>query len=209
VTEAPSSIFEKNYRDYLTQIAGIDFHSVEGKLGIRTEGTCALIPLFDKTYRVSGDGIVDSIGRQASYDACVILCKYLLLCPDASPQENEWVSYRNFKDAGPLTTYFLNDVELPLARHFSGRPKDLEVAGATLGGRKPGMDLSYEVSLEFDALPRVPLLMVHNDADDEFPAQCSVLFEKRAGHYLDAECLAMVGRLLFVSLKGADVRCRA
>jgi hypothetical protein len=43
--------------------------------------------------------------------------------------------------------------------------------------------------------------MLYNDTDDEFAAKCSVLFERRAEAYLDAECLAMVGRLLFTSLK--------
>jgi len=43
--------------------------------------------------------------------------------------------------------------------------------------------------------------MLYNDADDEFPPACSVLFERRAQRYLDPECLAMVGALLFTSLK--------
>jgi hypothetical protein len=40
-----------------------------------------------------------------------------------------------------------------------------------------------------------------NDKDDEFPAQCSVLFEKRAENYLDMECLAMLGMLFCEYLK--------
>ena len=37
--------------------------------------------------------------------------------------------------------------------------------------------------------------MLFNDKDDEFPAQCSVLFEKRLESLLDMECVAMVGML--------------
>jgi hypothetical protein len=43
--------------------------------------------------------------------------------------------------------------------------------------------------------------LLFNDADEEFPARCTVLFEKRAEHYLDMECLAMVGMRLFEYLK--------
>jgi hypothetical protein len=43
--------------------------------------------------------------------------------------------------------------------------------------------------------------MLFNDADMEFAAQCMVLFERRAEKYLDMECLAMVGMLLFEYLK--------
>jgi len=48
---------------------------------------------------------------------------------------------------------------------------------------------------------KVRVLMLFNDADDEFAAQCAVLFERRAEKYLDMECLAMVGMLLFEYLK--------
>ena len=53
----------------------------------------------------------------------------------------------------------------------------------------------------YPALPKVPMLLLFNDKDDEFPAQCSVLFEKRAKKFLDMECLAMVGMHFFEYLK--------
>jgi len=45
-------------------------------------------------------------------------------------------------------------------------------------------------------LPKVPVLLLFDDADEEFPAQCKVLFERRAKNYLDPECLAILGMLL-------------
>ena len=48
-----------------------------------------------------------------------------------------------------------------------------------------------------------PLLLLFNDKDEEFPAQCTVLFEKRTETYLDMECVAMVGMLFFDYLKTA------
>jgi hypothetical protein len=55
--------------------------------------------------------------------------------------------------------------------------------------------------MQFTALPKIPVLMLFNDADEEFHAQCAVLFERRAENYLDMECLAMVGMLRFEYLK--------
>jgi hypothetical protein len=40
------------------------------------------------------------------------------------------------------------------------------------------------------------MLLLFNDADEEFPADCKVLFEKRAESYLDMECVAIIGMLL-------------
>ena len=99
--------------------------------------------------------------------------------------------------------YFAHDVEQAIATRFSERLGELVEAGKALGGRHPDMELSYELSLQFDPLPRVPLLMLFNDKDAEFAAKCSVLFERRAEKYLDAECLSMLGRLLFTSLTKA------
>lgn len=198
-----SSVFEQTYKDYLEQITKIDLRSIQEKLGVRVEGNATIIPLFGRPTRVSARGIIDQSGQRPSFDICVILCKYLLLCPDSIPKEIEWTAYRDFKDTGPLTAYFANDVERSIAARFSGRMRELETAGKALGGCPPDMELSNDLSMRFEALPRVPLLMLYNDVDEEFPAQCSVLFERRAETYLDAECLAMVGRLLFTKLETA------
>ena len=111
------------------------------------------------------------------------------------------MSFKDFKDAGPLVRAFYNTVTHPIAETFSGRLAELENAGAKIGGYAPVDTLSYDFSMRFDALPRVSLLLLFNDKDDEFPAQGSVLFEKRAEKFLDMECLAMVGMLFFEFLK--------
>jgi hypothetical protein len=102
-----------------------------------------------------------------------------------------------------LTVYFANDVERAISGYFSGRLNDMEQACKTLGGYPPDIEVTYDLSMQFDALPQVPVILLFNDADDEFPAKSSVLFERRAEDYLDPECLAMVGRLLFTCLKKA------
>ena len=198
-----ASIFEKTYKDYITQVAGIDLKSIEQKLGVKIDGNDVTIPLFGKPHKVSKSGITDPSGKRPSLDICVILCKYLLLCPDVYPKEKELVSFRGFKDSGPLTSYFANDVERAIATYFAGRLDDLKEASKTLAGHPPDIEVAYDLPMQFDALPQVPVILLFNDADEEFPAKSSVLFERRVEHYLDSECLAMVGRCLFTFLKKA------
>ena len=50
--------------------------------------------------------------------------------------------------------------------------------------------------MEIDALPRLSLLLLFNDADEEFAANGTVLFQKHAEHYLDPESLAMTSAFL-------------
>ncbi len=94
-------------------------------------------------------------------------------------------------------------MERPITGVFGGRLSVLEGAARAAGGYPPAEALPYHLAVRFDALPRVPLLLLFNDADEEFPADCRVLFEQRAEHFLDAESLAMLARLLARELKTA------
>ena len=123
------------------------------------------------------------------------------MCPDHDPVENDWVSFKDFKDSAPFSGAFVNYTEAALAKYFSGHLKDLETACRGIHGHSPVATFSYDLCMQFKALPKIPVLMLFNDADKEFAAQCMVLFERRAEKYLDMECLAMVGMLLFEYLK--------
>ncbi len=189
-------IFEETTKNYLAQLAGIDFLSRTKTLGIAIQDGEALIPFLGKTYRVSPKGVFDPSGQEPTHAVSVVLCRYLLLCPDTNPVGEEWVSYKDFKDAGPFVGGFVNNTEKALVRYFSGRMEDLKLAGHKLGGRPSDLELSYQVILQFDVLLRIPLLLLFNDEDEEFPAQCSLLFQKKAERYLDMECLAILGWFL-------------
>jgi Domain of unknown function (DUF3786) len=189
-------VFEKTFKEYLEQIASMNFELSEDIIGIKVKKDKITIPFFEKPYLVSDKGIIDPSGRQPLFRECVVLCKYLLLCPDAAQQEEGWVAYRDFKDAGPLTVFFANSVEKPLGAHFSGRLAELEKSSKTLEGFAPDLRLTYDLCVQFNALPRVPILLLFNDADDEFPAHCSILFKQGSDNFLDAESLAILGGIL-------------
>jgi hypothetical protein len=192
------SVFEQTYDHYLARISQVDLGLLKERLGVMVDGKEIVVPLFGRPYRVSDRGILDPSDKRPPLDICVILCKYILTCPDESHVGLDWVTYKDFKDSGPLTTYFSHDVEHDLAAAFSGRVGLMALAGERLGGYSPELNLAYDLSVQFDALPRVPVIVLFNDADDEFPAKCTVLFQRRAERYLDAESLAMLGRNLFL-----------
>ena len=201
--QTEETVFEKTYQKYLEQLREVSFESIAPKLGAKIEGNRIKIPLFINEYALSVEGIADPSGKKPAHDICVILCKYILLCPHTPPKEHEWVSFRNFKDSGPLISYFTNDVERAIGTYFSGRLNDLKKASDILGGYPADLEVKYDLAVQFDALPEIPVIMLYNDVDEEFSAKCSVLFESRAEKYLDAECIAMIGWQLFSHLKKA------
>lgn len=193
---AKSSVFMETYQNYLHQIAKIDMDSRSEKLGGTVEGDQMILSFFGQPYRISGQGIKDPSGKQPAIGISVVICKYLLLCPEIPSLDTEWVSYRDFKDAAPLVGSFVNNTEQAIAQDFSGRLDELAAACEKLGSWNPGLDLSFQLIRKLYPLPKVPVLLLFDDVDEEFPAQCKVLFERRAEHYLDPECLAILGTLL-------------
>ena len=195
------SVFKETYQNYLDQIGKIDLDSRAEKLGGRIIKDEMVLSFFGQPYRISSRGIIDPSGKQPPMGISVVLCKYLLLCPAILSLDKEWVSYRDFKDSAPLVHSFVNHTERPIARNFSNRLEDLAVACEKLGGKDPDLALNYQLIMKLYPLPKVPVLLLFDDIDEEFPAQCKVLFERRAEQYLDPECLAIMGTLLNNFLK--------
>ena len=195
------SVFKETYQNYLDQIGKIDLDSRAEKLGGRIIKDEMILSFFGQPYRISSRGIIDPSGKQPPMGISVVLCKYLLLCPAILSLDKEWVSYRDFKNSAPLVHSFVNHTERPIARNFSNRLEDLAAACEKLGGKDPDLALNYQLIMKLYPLPKVPVLLLFDDIDEEFPAQCKVLFERRAEQYLDPECLAIMGTLLNNFLK--------
>ena len=198
-------VFEKNYEYYLEEIAKVDFSAVKDTLGGRMDGDRMVVPFFGGEYRVSRDGIADEAGQRPRYVVCVVLAKYILRCPVAAPAGNGWVSFKDFKTTSHFTNvnYFVSDTEQSIVKGFGGRLSELAEACRQTGGVLNEAGMPYDLSVRFEALPRVSLLLLFNDRDDEFPAGCTVLFNRHAEFYLDPESLAMTGGLLSRRLNNA------
>ena len=160
---AKSSVFMETYQNYLHKIAKIDMDSRSEKLGGHIEGNQMIISFFGQPYKISGRGIKDPSGKQPAIGISVVLCKYLLLCPEIPSLDKEWVSYRDFKDAAPLAGSFANNTERTIAQNFSGRLGQLDAACENLAGWNPGLDFSYQIIIKLYPLPKVPVLLLFDD----------------------------------------------
>ncbi len=198
-----SEIFEENYREYCAQIANLNLASLTEKLGLEQAGDQMIIPFFNHDYFVSPKGIVDASGARPNYMVCVILAKYLLLCPESVHYDTDWASLKDFKRTSAFLNlnYFISDTVKPIVKGFAGRLDALANACEQWGGLPYEIEIGYDLAMRFDALPRIALLLLFNDSDAEFPAECSVLFQKQAEYYLDPESLVMTSAFLAKSLQ--------
>jgi hypothetical protein len=190
-----AKIFDKTREDYLAQIGGIDLLSRADVLGATSDDGTLIIPIYGMPHRISKEGVFNSSGEKANFAVSVVLCCYILQCPEAAPALGDWVTYREFRDSAPLTSYFASNTNKIIETTFAGQLSKLENACKNIGGRIVGTP-SFDFAATFDFLPRISVYFRFNDRDEEFPAQSSILFRRSAEDYLDMECLAIGGTYL-------------
>ena len=195
-SEQKASVFEQIYQDYLRQLRQVDLQRIANRIGAEMEGDSILVPLFGQLYKISSGGIVGPSGKELIHSVKVGLCQYFLHMPVGEVDGQDWVSYKDFKDASPFVGRFQSNTEKAIAKNFAGRLEALRRACLQLGGKDPGLDWGYQLSMKFDPLPQVPILLLFNNTDEEFSAQCLLLFERRAEKYLDMESMAILAWLL-------------
>jgi len=190
-----AKVFDTTLEDYLTQVGGIDLLSRADALGATVDDGALIIPFYGTPLRVSEEGVFNASGERANFAVSVVVCRYVLQCPGTTPAVGEWVTYREFKDAAPLTGYFTTNTNKIIETTFACDLSVLETACQSAGGRFVDAS-SFDLAATFDFLPRIAVYFRFNDRDDEFPAQSSILFRQSAEKYLDMECLAIGGTFL-------------
>ena len=118
--------------------------------------------------------------------AAELIILHYLLGADGSPLRGRWISYRDLPGARYHEAAFVADVERPLSLGLAGRLAELR------GWRERnarGVELPGDEAFAWEALPRVPLLVIFNEADEEFPASARMLFDASAPSYLPTEDL--------------------
>ncbi len=191
-----SHIFAETCQWYLGELAKIDLACRADLIGVMFENGALRVPFYDREYLVSGEGITENSGREISPAVRVVLCKYIMTCPAELPVlSDSLITYREFKDAGPLISYFTTNTNKIIETTFAGRLNALRERSVTLGGEIQTSQ-TYDFSVQFHALPRIPVVLNFNDRDDLFPANASILYRASAECFLDMECLAITGTLL-------------
>lgn len=193
-----ASVFKINYEEYTARLSAVNLTAIEKSLGLISDSGKWILPFFNKRYSVSQTGFSDETGTNPNYGTAVVLFKYILLCPDEPHFDPEWASFKDFKKISHFTNvnFFKSDTEKVIEKAFTGKTEKLRKACSMLDGVHYEMEISYDLSMKFDAFPRISLLLLFNDGDDDFPAKCTVLFQKHAEYYLDPESLAITSSWL-------------
>lgn len=115
---------------------------------------------------------------------------YLIGAQDI-PLAHEWVNEKQFPQ-GPL--FFRGPHQMPVKNMEKSFGQDLDGFSKSClacGGREvEGGDLAYELPM----FPRIPVRAILWQADDEFPARVSFLFDQTANRHLRLDALWAVAK---------------
>jgi hypothetical protein len=155
-------------------------------------------PFFAEAYTVkfpTGE-VLRADGSQAGDREALIILHYLIR-GDGTPVRMEWVAYRDLPGARYHEPAFVAEVERPLSLGLAGR---LEALLAWAGDHARILELAGDLAFAWEVLPRVPLLVIFNERDEEFPASARVLFDISAANYLPTEDLSILAEIAAVRL---------
>jgi len=125
----------------------------------------------------------------------------------AQPLANQWVPYRELKDGLFYTKTFSETVEDRLCRRFCEDIESLQLACEALGGREVDQG---DLGMVLKTFPRLPLLIIIWQGDEEFEPNARVLFDASATSYFNAFELRMLcgeiaSRLIRIADSGLEI----
>ena len=186
-----SKIFNEAYPELLSRVKSMDLSQKLNILGIQKQGPLFIFDFFNQQLVFDGDDFFDAKGADLNPAVKVVLCTYILMSPEnVLKSDGKLVTFREFSDAGPLFSRFTENTAKIIQTSFSNqvealRQKCLKFGGTILTNQ------SYDISIRFRALPKIPIILNFNDADELMPANAGFLYHDTAATYLDLQCLTI------------------
>jgi hypothetical protein len=137
--------------------------------------------------------IRSALSGEESGSAIQALVLYYFLSANGTPLTGRYIAYSELPDGRFYSQAFQGYTGYELARRFGNEPGALKNAAGKLGGIPHSLG---DASFLFHLLPYVTLLLVYWQGDDDFPANCQILFDAAAASHLPTDACAIAGSML-------------
>ena len=164
------------------------------------EEGAACIPLFGEDCCVRRDGVYKDAEKLDTIGSILVVRYLLRRAPDA--MRHTWLPYRDLKDGAQFSGFIKTNIEDKIARAFQGKRAALAERLSALGAVACAEEVQGDIVLVVHPLPKVPVLCLFWDRDEEFPASFQFLFDGSASSYLDLEALAAMLQYIYLKLIG-------
>lgn len=156
------------------------------------------VPYLQKSVRIRlCDGVIDP--TMALMDEMNV---YTLLwyAQAGAALTGQWLPFEQLKNARAFGPAFRKGNLAPFAATFDGHAEELERALRAFRGQPlPTGDVGYQI----DVFPCIPVQVLFWDGDDEFPAQCNLLFDRSATDFIHVESVVSIASMVLKHLAEA------
>ena len=201
--------YEDIYRWHAAKLVGADLTGPALDLGLTVEGPGQVrVGLFGRDYLVDETGVRPADGGPAHPNQLSLVAHYTL-SPGRGEPAYEFVPLDRLSGPAPGhpgagQPFGRHRFDRDMARRFDRDPEALTAAVARLGGRDIGRDISGGRAWLFHPFPKVPLKLIYHEADEEFPANYRLLFDKSATAFMVFEALGFLAGVFLKELCGPE-----
>jgi len=182
VTDWKSQLIEK----LREKIKGLDLKSISKRIGAEVEGDTIVVKLFGMPYKIAKDGSITTEFYKNPWIE-ILLLHYVNSTGGPEPK-GEWVAFSELKSGMIKSSSFRRDCEQPLKELFDRDFKKTEQMLLRFGAKRQKME-GASFGWYLKALPKIPVLILYWQRQDDEPSQLKILFDKTADTFLDVESL--------------------
>jgi hypothetical protein len=128
-----------------------------------------------------------------------VLLMYYFSTADGTPISGQWISFSELPDGRFYNQAFQSYTGTELERFFQDDLERFELVAKKQAGFRYSLGTA---SYSFRTLPRVSLLVIFWQGDEDFPSSFKILFDASASHYLPTDGYAILGSTLTRKLIG-------
>jgi len=147
------------------------------------------LKMINKTYELFKEGLFENGVCSRDAWARIIICDYIRR-QATKPHTGELLGLGHFPHSASHVKAFQSNAERVIAGMFKNNAVRFRQRCAEMGGTEAPNKLKADYSCRFDLLPNVPLFLFCWSADEEFEADCKLLFDSSAEANIDIEYLA-------------------
>jgi hypothetical protein len=160
------------------------------------------VPFLGQNYLVTyPEGTVTSAKDNSGAPiVTAILILHYLVHATGVDLSRSWISFKELQGGNIYIEPFQHRAIIPFVKKFGADPEIFARAAEKLGGEKANHgDMAYIIH----ALPRVPLLYILWQGDEEFPPNGTILFDHYANYYLHTEDFAFLAGMTVAAMLAA------
>ena len=184
----------------LENLAKQDIAAQAAAMGLMVDAEgLAIADFLGRRYAITQGGVAPlSGGPPATVDAASVLAHYMS-SKGRGDLAGEHVPIGRLTGIAVTGAGPSESLAKPLSDLFGDRYDLFAQAAPRVGGRAMGLSQSGAQAWDF-GLPKVPIRVEFFEADEEFPAELRVLFDRTANRFVSYECLELMTMCLVVDI---------